>query len=102
MPPFESKKTTLQEHPSSTSEEDKISALQEQIKRVWQKVLDKQDIGLEENFFDAGGDSLLLPHLLFMLQEELNAKFEFIDLATFPNIKQFAEFLTHTHGRDVL
>lgn len=79
--------------PSVILEKDKTTMLEEKIKRVWQKVLNKQDIDLEENFFDVGGDSLLLPYLLFTLQEELEQKIEFIDLATYPSIKQFAVFL---------
>jgi len=66
---------------------------EERIKAVWQKVLKREDVGLEENFFDAGGDSLLLPSLLFGLQEISTKKIDFIDIVKFPSIKQFAVFI---------
>ena len=43
--------------------------LQVQIAEIWQRYLDRTDIGLDDDFFDLGGDSLQATELLLELQE---------------------------------
>jgi aspartate racemase len=46
--------------PSETTSGQMLAEMQEEISRVWKKVLKVERLGRDENFFDLGGDSLLL------------------------------------------
>jgi hypothetical protein len=48
---------------------DVDAQLVEQVRRIWEQVLDVASVPLDVSFFTAGGDSLLL----ILLLEELNA-----------------------------
>lgn len=96
------KLSELQQYqPTISDESNQEVGTEELIKKAWQQVLGKEDIGLEENFFDVGGDSLLLPKLLFLLQESLNREFELIDLVEYSSIKQFAKFISDTSSLNI-
>ena len=58
---------------------------EEQIEQIWQTVLNRNKIGLYDNFFDLGGHSLLLPELQDMINQQFN-----IDIA----IHIFFEYTT--------
>ncbi len=46
--------------------------LLQQLRGIWQQLLDRPHIGPEENFFDLGGHSLLLVRLRALLQQQFN------------------------------
>jgi len=47
------------ESPKSESYDAPDSALERQLARIWSAVLGVEDVGLDENFFELGGDSIL-------------------------------------------
>jgi|GEM_PF-6389118 len=59
----------------------------------WRTVLGTNEIDPTDNFFDAGGDSLLLIKLQYHLQRSLNRNINMTDLLRYPNIKSFANFM---------
>ena len=48
---------------------DLVETLEFQIQAIWQRILKRQDIGAEDNFFDAGGDSLMATTMLLEVEE---------------------------------
>jgi aryl carrier-like protein len=44
------------------------NALEETLLGVWQEVLKRQDIGIEDNFFDLGGDSVIAIQIIARAQ----------------------------------
>jgi thioesterase domain-containing protein/acyl carrier protein len=44
--------------------------LQIQIAEIWQRILKRDDIGIDEDFFEAGGDSLQATEMLMELEEQ--------------------------------
>ncbi|MBB6145126.1 amino acid adenylation domain-containing protein [Silvibacterium bohemicum] len=75
--------------------EDAVSAsgMEQMVASVWRQVLGMEHIGLEENFFDLGGDSLLLIKLLSQLREKVSSDIATIDLFRYPKIRLLAAFL---------
>ena len=49
----------------------KRSDLDRKVLKIWQKVLNREDISYEDNFFDVGGESLLAAKLIGHLEVEL-------------------------------
>ena len=43
---------------SATTTDEELSSTQQQLFEIWQRVLNGQDFGAHDNFFDVGGDSL--------------------------------------------
>ena len=64
------------------------------IAGVWQELLHVEKIGINENFFDLGGHSLLLVKAQFRLQELFNIEIAIADLFKYPTIQALAQYLT--------
>ena len=52
-------------------------------------------VGLDDNFFDLGGHSLLMTKAHMQLQELLKREFTIIDMFSHPTIRSMAQFLNH-------
>jgi non-ribosomal peptide synthetase component F len=61
--------------------------------QLWQQILDLQHVGLDDNFFDLGGDSLLLVAAHSNLQKMLRAEIPVTDLFEFTTIRKLARHL---------
>ncbi|HEX6288826.1 MAG TPA: amino acid adenylation domain-containing protein [Herpetosiphonaceae bacterium] len=63
------------------------------ILAIWQEVLQLERLGIDDNFFDVGGTSLLAVHLHRRLQAALPQPVSMIDVFQHPTIRSFAESL---------
>lgn len=63
------------------------------ISEIWKRVLKIEEVGTEENFFDVGGHSLVIPEIHIALQENLKLNFEIVELFQYPTIHSLAEHL---------
>lgn len=64
------------------------------VTKIWQKTLHIDCVGIHNNFFDLGGNSLLLIQLHQNLQNELNKQFPLIELFQHPTVSDFSYYLT--------
>ena len=64
-----------------------------QIAAVWTELLSVERVGLDDNFFDLGGHSLLTVQLQRRLKDVLARPLALTDLFRFPTIRSLAEFL---------
>ena len=74
---------------SSLSREE----LENRILAIWSKVLDTDNISLDDAFFDLGGHSLLMVQVRSQLKSELGIEVSGVDLFRYPTIRSLAEFL---------
>jgi FkbH-like protein len=70
-----------------------LNELEQQIALTWTSVLGTERIGRDENFFDAGGNSLRFMQLAARLSEKFGRNFEITQLFQFPTISSFAAYL---------
>jgi amino acid adenylation domain-containing protein len=95
-------RVSLAIRPSSTSDEFVASysppenALEEKIARIWQRVLNSERVGLDDNFFDLGGHSLLLTKIQHELSEELALDIPVMNLFRYTTIRSLAQFVERT------
>jgi acyl carrier protein len=68
--------------------------LEEQIAAAWRETLGLQKVGIQDNFFDLGGHSLLVVRLHRRLQGALPKPVSLTDLYRFPTIGSLSEFLS--------
>jgi natural product biosynthesis luciferase-like monooxygenase protein len=66
------------------------------IADLWQELLGRDRIGVEDNFFDVGGHSLLVVRLHRRLRERIVEPVTLTDLYRFPTIRSLTEFLTRS------
>jgi amino acid adenylation domain-containing protein len=77
--------------PPSNEEEERIAA-------VWKEVLQVKEVGTRDNFFDIGGDSLLIIRVSSRLSKELGFKIPLTLLFQYPTIHTLAGYLSGKTG----
>ncbi|MEU1017179.1 amino acid adenylation domain-containing protein [Streptomyces sp. NPDC005898] len=68
-------------------------ALEQQISAIWRSALGLAEVGADVNFFDAGGDSLRLTHVVARLRAELRPSLSRLDMFRHPTIRAMARHL---------
>jgi acyl carrier protein len=61
---------------------------------VWAQVLDRDDVGPDENFFDLGGNSLLMARASARLSEVLGRELPVVVLTMYPSVSALAAHLS--------
>ncbi|WP_338270093.1 non-ribosomal peptide synthetase, partial [Corallococcus caeni] len=70
------------------------SALEVQLASAWQAVLRLDKVGVHDNFFDLGGNSLLMVQLHAQLREALKLDVPLVELFQAPTIRSLAKLLS--------
>jgi amino acid adenylation domain-containing protein len=78
-------KTAPQEFPQN--------GVEHTVAELWQRILDVPHVGLDDNFFDLGGDSLLLVAVHSNLQKALHAEIPVTDLFEYTTVRKLAAHL---------
>jgi polyketide synthase PksJ len=73
--------------------EEAQSGIQEALSNIWKKLLSQGSVGIHDNFFDLGGDSLGMARLQTAIQKELGTKVPIVDLFQYPTIASLAAYL---------
>jgi len=63
------------------------------IAKIWQMVLGVERVGVNDNFFDLGGHSLLMTEIYSQLQKVIDKDLRMAELFQYPNIQSLARFL---------
>jgi len=66
---------------------------------VGSKLFDINSVGIDDNFFDIGGDSLHSVRLHNLLVQSLNLKVDLVELFKFPTVRSLAEYIEQGPGR---
>jgi acyl-CoA synthetase (AMP-forming)/AMP-acid ligase II len=67
------------------------TALQKALAQVWAEILNVQKIGINDDFFALGGDSLMAARVLMRLHEITQVEIEIYSIFETPTIAEFAE-----------
>ncbi|MGF7533043.1 amino acid adenylation domain-containing protein [Bacillus mexicanus] len=67
-----------------------------QLTAIWQDVLDLEQIGIRDHFFDIGGHSLRATALIAKIQKQMQVQIPLRDVFRFPTIEQLAREITKT------
>jgi amino acid adenylation domain-containing protein len=65
---------------------------------LWKDLLKVENISINDNFFDVGGNSLLAINLANMISKEFTVTFKALMIFEFPSIKDQSEFLSGKKG----
>ena len=75
------------------SSELPLNDYQKAIHDIWKKVLNQNNISINDNFFDVGGNSLLAIQVTSELRDFFNVDVDVLTVMEYPNIKQLSEYL---------
>jgi amino acid adenylation domain-containing protein len=64
------------------------------VAQVWQEILNLDHVGVNDNFFDLGGHSLLMVQAHSKLREQFTTELTVIDLFKYPTVSTLAEFIS--------
>ena len=70
------------------------NALQEQILKLWMTVLGNNDLGVDDDFFESGGDSLLAASLFLDIEQLTGQKLPLTTLFDAPTVRGVANVLS--------
>lgn len=78
------------------------SDLEQTIASIWQEVFNIDRVGIHTNFFDLGGNSLLVTKVRSKLRDALNREIQVIELFKHSTIHSLAKYLSETGDEAVL
>jgi amino acid adenylation domain-containing protein len=85
---------------SSTSYVEAITPLEKQLVVIWQKTLGREKIGIRDDFFELGGNSLSAARLMTHIFRELHVKLNLRSVFNRPVIEQLALEIQHIMKQD--
>ncbi len=65
------------------------------ITSVWREVLRMDSIDPNDNFFEVGGKSILIPLIVIQLKKDFNIEISIVHMLQYPTIKALADFITN-------
>jgi len=65
-----------------------------ELLEIWREILNNPDVRLTDNFFDAGGDSILIPAMVIRLKNELGISINIVDVFQYPTVTALAVFIS--------
>jgi acyl carrier protein len=81
------------ERPHTTAPELSQEETRDVVLCLWSSLLGRNDIGLDENFFDLGGSSLLLIRLHALLNERYRGRLSLMDLFQATTVQKISDLL---------
>ena len=73
--------------------EENLSEIEKRVLNVWKKVLGLKQLGIDEDFFDCGGDSIIVSKLSFSLKQEFNKEISFQDILQNSTVRKCADLI---------
>jgi len=70
------------------------SELENNLVKIWCDLLRLDQVGIEDNFFDLGGHSLLVVQMMSVLKEQLKLELSITQLFQYPTIRDLAKNIT--------
>jgi amino acid adenylation domain-containing protein len=78
-----------------TAYEAPTSELERAIAKIWLEILQIEKVGINDNFFDVGGNSLLMVQVNHKLREILQCEITIVEMFQHPTIKFLAKYINY-------
>ncbi|WP_415843312.1 phosphopantetheine-binding protein [Xenorhabdus thuongxuanensis] len=76
---------------------DEISSLDTDVEgiiiSIWELVLDKKNFSIQDNFFDIGGNSLLMSKVYRKIKKKIPVPISIMDLFQYPSIEMLSRHI---------
>ena len=85
-------------------QQEEISELEKSLKQVWESILGISDLGVTQNLYDFGADSLIMAQSVTKMKNDLHIDIVFDvllrRLLNYPTIRELAEFIEKNGAED--
>ncbi len=71
--------------------------LEKLLADIWRTTLNIQEIGIDDNFFESGGHSMLATTMILRIREQLKVNVTLHNLFEAPTVAQLAQLIEHAH-----
>jgi len=78
---------------SATMKRD-INSTEAILLSLWKEILKNDSLTRDDNYFDIGGDSVLIPEIVGRLSDEYKIKLRILDIFDNPSIRQLADYIS--------
>lgn len=72
---------------------NQYTEMEKMVAQIWGEVLGYQELSIDDNFYELGGDSILAIKIGSRISKLINKKLNFSDVATFATISELAKYL---------
>ncbi|QFS52511.1 condensation domain-containing protein [Nostoc sphaeroides] len=73
--------------------------VEQQIAEIWKEILQLDTVGIYDNFFDIGGQSLLVFQMLSKFEEQFGYQFTLLDYFKYPTIHALAKYVSQQQAQ---
>ncbi len=73
---------------------DESDGLEKRLAGIWKELLGIENLGMNDNFFDLGGNSLLMGRLQIRVNQTFHESISIVDLFQYPTISSLAKFIS--------
>ncbi|MFA0960205.1 amino acid adenylation domain-containing protein [Roseivirga sp. BDSF3-8] len=70
-----------------------VTDTEKRMATIWEEVLDLDKVGITDNFFEIGGDSLKLMNIVWQIEDKYNIQVPVKDFYAMPTIKELAKVI---------
>lgn len=67
--------------------------IEKELATIWQQVLGREKIGIRDNFFDVGGNSLKMVRMVALINKQYRLNISVVEGFKFPNIQVLSDFI---------
>ncbi|MFS1512190.1 SDR family NAD(P)-dependent oxidoreductase [Chengkuizengella sp. SCS-71B] len=99
MNTFEIKSTSHQSLKLKGKEENHYTEIEKKIAGIWVQILGYEELDVNDNFFEIGGDSILITKVHTLLEQSFPMQVTIADLFSYPTIAKLSEFMMSLTGQ---
>ena len=74
--------------------------IEKKVEKIWESILNIDHIGVNDNFFDIGGHSLLLIQVYYKIKESFETDLAVVDMFKYSTIRALSEYLGSEEKED--
>lgn len=82
----------------NSADTEDISDIREKVRNIWAKVLDSSSFGDDDNFFDAGGNSMNCLELMELLNDTFGISLTIADLFIYNTVSQTSAYIAENQS----
>ncbi|MFL6254670.1 MAG: amino acid adenylation domain-containing protein, partial [Pyrinomonadaceae bacterium] len=86
----------IREKPAEAPQTMQANKTEEALIEIWKELLGVPAVGLDDNFFDLGGHSLLIARMSQLIEQRFGTPVRIVPLFRYPNIRALAAFLSES------
>ncbi|MBG0749356.1 MULTISPECIES: phosphopantetheine-binding protein [Pectobacterium] len=72
--------------------------IEKNIISIWRTVLNNPQVSIQENFFDAGGNSLLMSKVYREIKNKMDVPISIVDLFQYPTVRTLSQRIRDVHA----